>query len=173
MNTEPQSTNPIEIMSNVAEGFAFGNFMDLPLAEMLKSSGLDFSVSSLSAVDGYLQAVHGSLPKAKSGARNISTLPSASQQALVLRIGAYVGEVIRRSAELDTYRWLTHAETVARFPEHQASLGRQPTLLTAYAIATADGQILLPLNRVFKALADGPVNSTLEFAKTVSQAVAS
>ncbi len=172
MNTEPQSTNLIEIMSNVAEGFAFGNFMDLPLAETLNPAGLDFSVSSLDAVDGYLLSVHESLPKAKSGARNISTLPNDSQQALVLRIGAYVGEVIRRSAEPDTYRWLTHAETVARFPEHQGTLGQQPTILTAYTIATAEGQILLPLNRVFKALADGPINSTLEYAKTVSQAVA-
>ena len=173
MNTEPQSNNPIEIMSNVAEGFAFGNFMDLPQADQLVASALDFSEASLSVVDTYLRAVHESLPKAKSGARNISILPSASQQALVLRIGAYVGEVVRRSAAPDQYRWITHAETVARFPEHKATLGNQPTLLTAYAIANADGQILLPLNKVFKALADGPENSTLEFAKSVSQAVVS
>src|SRR5262245_9239111 len=69
-----------------------------PGSELLDASRLDFSLKSLAFVDDYLDKMR----KRKLDEDGDDYL------RLVLRSGAYVGEVIRRNAKGTTFHWLDY-----------------------------------------------------------------
>jgi len=76
---------------------------------LLDESTLDFSVESLKHIDAYLETLHSAPPQEEDVAR------------VVLRCGAYVGEVIRRNSA-DKWNWITFAEA-AKYSSYAKGLG--------------------------------------------------
>jgi tetratricopeptide (TPR) repeat protein len=89
-----------EALSEVAQMFFALPDDPTPGMELLNASRLDFSVESLALVDEYLDTMR----KRK--------LEDDALVKLVLRCGAYVGEVIRRNSQAKTYHWLDNEEAV-------------------------------------------------------------
>jgi hypothetical protein len=65
-------------------------------SDLLKQEALDFSVASLQAIDDYLEAIRAVPPE------------GAAFQKVVLRAGAYVGEVIRKAGLEEDSHWIAH-----------------------------------------------------------------
>ena len=125
-----------------------------PGTELLDPSRLDFTVESLGFVDDYLEQIRG---------RKLDE-DSDDYYKLVLRCGAYVGEVILRNAKGKTYHWLDYkgalkiSKIVADFGE---SLGSMAVLWDS-----ASG-LTFPLAKVQKFLDNGREDSVQFFAKAI------
>ncbi len=125
-----------------------------PGAELLDPSRLDFTVESLGFVDDYLEQMR---------QRQMEEGGEAYCK-LVLRCGAYVGEVILRNARAKTYHWLDYkgarriAPSIAHFGE---SLGAAAVLWDS-----ASG-LTFPLGKVQKFLDNGREDSVYFFAKVL------
>ena len=125
-----------------------------PGTELLDPSRLDFTVESLGFVDDYLDQMR---------KRRLEEGGDAYYK-LVLRCGAYVGEVIRRNAKGKAYHWLDYKgalkinKSIADFGE---SLGGAAVLWDS-----ATG-LTFPLAKVQKFLDNGREDSVQFFAKVV------
>ena len=86
--------------------------------ELLDGRRLDFSVESLKHLDSYLEALHSSPPQQN------------DLVGVVLRCGAYVGEVIRKHAST-TMHWVAFEEA-ARHSEFASGLVIHWQLLQSY-----------------------------------------
>jgi len=117
----------------------------------LKCDQLDYSVDSLKWIDLDLDAVRTTPPQGEDMLR------------LVLRVGAYVGEVIRRNSA-QKMNWLDFDEA-AKLNSMVEKLGRQPGTLAV--LWTAPTGITFPLGKVQKFLMNGPEDSTHFFASTM------
>jgi hypothetical protein len=125
-----------------------------PGSELLVASRLDFTVESLGLVDDYLDAM-----------RKRSLVEGDDDYCkLVLRCGAYVGEVVLRNAKGKTYHWLDYQgavkvnKIIADFGE---SLGGAAVLWDG-----ADG-LTFPLAKVQKFLDNGREDSVRFFAEVM------
>jgi hypothetical protein len=122
-----------------------------PGNELLDVSRLDFTVESLGPVDDYLE---------KMRKRNLDE-GSEDYLKLVLRCGAYVGEVVRRNAKGKVYHWLDYKgavkvnKTVAAFGENLGS---------AAVLWDGDDGLTFPLAKVQKFLDNGREDSVKFFA---------
>jgi len=125
-----------------------------PGSELLDSSRLDFTIESLGFVDDYLDQMR---------QRQLAE-DSEEYCKLVLRCGAYVGEVIRRNATNKTYHWLDYKgaikinKSIADFGE---SLGGAAVLWDS-----ATG-LTFPLAKVQKFLDNGREDSVQFLAKVI------
>lgn len=125
-----------------------------PGTELLDPSRLDFTIESLGFVDDYLEQMR---------KRNLEE-GSDEYYKLVLRCGAYVGEVIRRNSTRTTYHWLDFkgglqiSKLIADFGE---SLGGAAMLWDS-----ATG-LTFPLAKVQKFLDNGREDSVQFFAKAI------
>lgn len=125
-----------------------------PGSELLDASRLDFSLESLGFVDDYLDQMR---------ARQLEE-GGEDYCKLVLRCGAYVGEVILRNAKGKTYHWLDYKgalkinKSIADFGE---SLGSAAVLWDG-----ATG-LTFPLGKVQKFLDNGREDSVQFFAKVM------
>lgn len=116
--------------------------------ELLDPSKLDFSVDSLRLVDDYLEAV---------AARDRSDI---DYYKVVLRSGAYVGEVIRRNSS-PVYHWLDYEEAVRVDPRVGSFGGKSLALM---AVLWSGTGCTFPLNKVTKFLQNGREDSTHFYA---------
>jgi hypothetical protein len=127
-----------------------------PGSELLDAARLDFTVESLSFVDDYLDQMRAR--QLEEGGEDYSTL--------VLRCGAYVGEVILRNANGKTYHWVDYKgavsinKSIADFGE---SLGAAAVLWDS-----ATG-LTFPLAKVQKFLDNGREDSVQYFAKVMME----
>ena len=125
-----------------------------PGSELLDASRLDFSVESLGFVDDYLEQMR----------QRQLVEGDEDYGKLVLRCGAYVGEVILRNANRQTYHWLDYKgalkinKSIADFGE---SLGSAAVLWDS-----ATG-LTFPLAKVQKFLDTGREDSVQFFAKVM------
>ena len=125
-----------------------------PGTELLDPSRLDFTLESLGFVDDYLDQMRQRQP----------VEDSDDYVKLVLRCGAYVGEVIRRNAKGNTYHWLDYKgavkinKSIADFGE---SLGGAAVLWDG-----ATG-LTFPLAKVQKFLDNGREDSVQFLAKVI------
>jgi hypothetical protein len=123
-----------------------------PGIELLDTSRLDFSVESLGLVDDYLDKMR----KQK--------LDDEATFKLILRCGAYVGEVILRNSHGKTYHWLEYAEAlkvsklIEQFGE---SVG------TIAILWDSQTGLTFPLGKVMKFLENGREDSVQFFAKAM------
>ncbi len=121
-----------------------------PGSDLLDPEQLDYSLASLAHVDDFLDVVR---------KRDLVERDSA---VVVLRAGAYVGEVIRRDASAPTHHWLDYDAAVKVDPRIRA-LGAKDLGLAA-VLWDGDEGFLFPLAKVGKFLMNGREDSTRFFA---------
>jgi len=136
----------------------FYNAPDDPTPEVkfLSKEKLDFSIESLTHVEEYLDHVR---KQAHNG---------RPFQILVLRAGAYVGEVIRRNARSKKWHWLDYKEASRLMPE----IGKyQMTLETSAVLWETKGTLCFPLSKVIKYLKNGSGDSVKFFAQVFTSEI--
>jgi len=125
-----------------------------PGSELLDPSRLAFTVESLGFVDNYLDEMR--KRKLDENGEDYSKL--------VLRCGAYVGEVILRNAQGTPFHWLDYKgalkinKTIADFGENLGS---------AAALWDSEAGLWFPLAKVQKFLDNGREDSVRFFAEVV------
>ncbi len=125
-----------------------------PGSELLDASRLDFSPGSLAFVDDYLDEMR---------KRKLDE-ESEDYSKLVLRCGAYVGEVILRNAQGTTFHWLDYKGAV-KINKSIADFGE--CLGSAAALWDSGTGFWFPLSKVQKFLDNGREDSVRFFAEVV------
>jgi hypothetical protein len=119
--------------------------------ELLDERRLDFSVESLKHLDEYLRALHDDPPQEKELVR------------VVLRCGAYAGEVIRKNSP-ERMDWLTFQEAV-KHSDSVKELGQ--SLGTAGILWMNPETMCFPLAKVGKFIENGDEDSVYSFARVM------
>lgn len=122
-------------------------------ASLLNSKLLDFSVESLSHVDEYLEKIRKDEQLKKEWNR------------VVLRCGAYVGEVVRRNATNTKWVWIGHDDAVQIAPQLFASAFK--SVATAAVLFDGKSALGFPLGKVEKYLENGAEDSVKFFAEVM------
>jgi hypothetical protein len=123
-----------------------------PGLELLDPSKLDYSVNSLAHLDDYLDILRD---------RDLTERDAA---VVVMRAGAYVGEVIRRSSGR-TYHWLDYEEAV-KVDRRIGEMGGKSFSLVAILWDGRKG-FVFPLAKVVKFVENGREDSTEFFAQAI------
>jgi hypothetical protein len=124
---------------------------EMYLYSELNCKSLDYSVDSLRSIDTYLSAVHKAPPEEDDLVR------------VILRVGAYIGEVIRRNTDKEL-NWLDFDEASQR-SSLVSQLGKQASTL---AVLWAEpNSITFPLGKVQKFLDVGDGEGTHFFVTTI------
>lgn len=122
---------------------------DNPLSKSINVNKLDFSLSSLKEIDKYLEKVRK------------KRLDDEEIKKIILRCGAYLGEVIRKIAPR-RFVWISY-ETAYKVDKSIAALGRD--LLTHTVIYDRqEKRFWFPLNKVYKYLKCGKGDNLWSFA---------
>jgi len=132
-------------------------FFDEPLnpifgIELLDSSKLDFSVNSLGHVDDFLESV-----------RKMN-IDSKDRLVLVLRTGAYVGEVLRKNDKNTKWSWLSFKQASKLDKETFEKFGKS---ISTVAILHSEGKFVFPLGKVEKYLINGSEDSVKYFVEVI------
>jgi hypothetical protein len=122
-------------------------------AELLKKEALDFSVDSLQAVDDYLEAIRAAPPE------------GAAFQKVVLRAGAYVGEVIRKAGLEEDSHWIAYDEAARISPKTYGTL--EKSMASIASLHHGGDAFTFPLGKVCKRLENGEEDSVCFFAKVI------
>jgi tetratricopeptide (TPR) repeat protein len=125
-----------------------------PGSELLNASRLDFTVRSLGLVDDYL---------AQMRKRKLDE-DGEEYSRLVLRCGAYIGEVILRNARGTTFHWLDYKGAL-KINKDIADFGE--CLGSAATLWDSDTGLWFPLSKVQKFLDNGREDSVRFFADVV------
>ena len=123
-----------------------------PGAELLDALRLDFTVESLGFVDDYLAIMRD------------RKLEGEAYGKVVLRCGAYVGEVIRRKAEGKRLHWLDYKGAL-RINKAIGDFGQG--LGTAAVLWDSGAGLTFPLGKVMKFLENGREDSVKFFAQVL------
>jgi len=114
---------------------------------------LDFSVESLKHVNEYLEAIRKDKDVEKDWTR------------VVLRAGAYVGEVIRKNDKKVQWRWIDHEGFTQAEPKLSESFGK--TVATAAVLYDGNKGFVFPLAKVEKYLNNGAEDDVYFFAQVI------
>lgn len=123
-----------------------------PGTELLNPRALDFTVGSLGEVDDFLEKMRK------------RDLDDDAYVKLVLRCGAYVGEVILRNSKDKTYHWLDY-QGALEVNKDLADFGE--SLGTTAVLWDNTSGLTFPLGKVMKFLENGPEDSVHFFAKAI------
>ena len=119
--------------------------------DLLDESKLDFSMESLRHIDSYLEILYKNPPEGHDMAR------------VVLRCGAYVGEVMRKQIP-KLFHWVTHDEAA----KHSKMVaGFERSISTAGILWKSNESMSFPLGKVCKYLENGSEDSLYFFAKVL------
>lgn len=118
---------------------------------LLSTENLDFSVDSLKSIDEYLEMVHAEQP--------------CDEELLKigLRVGAYVGEVIRKNSSV-SYNWLDFDEA-AKINKLVVEL--ELHLATSAVLWSEPDNVMFPIAKVLKFVENGNEDSVYYFVKVV------
>lgn len=115
--------------------------------ELLPPEALDYSLESLKHIDAYLGALHRTPP------------PASEFLQVVLRSGAYLGEVIRRQRP-GVFHWILYEEAA----RHSQLLRDTPESIATAGILWKDPESMaFPLGKVCKCLENGAEDSVYTF----------
>jgi hypothetical protein len=144
------SDEPLEQLSDV-----LANEKENPTyrREFFDIQKLDYSIESLKHIDEYLDELHAQQPD------------DSELLKIVLRCGAYVGEVIRRNASIE-YHWLEFSEA-AKISKYVRGIGMQ--LGVSAVLWARPDNICFPLAKVLKFIENGSEDSTYFFAEVAIQ----
>jgi len=146
--------NEDQALGELATMFFADDAEPTPGRELLDPSKLDFSLLSLGHVDDYLETVR---------ARSLS---DRDRHVVVLRAGAYVGEVIRRHAESRSYHWLSRDAAIRLRP----SIAEMPgPPVGTMAVLRAGNKLAFPLAKVAGFLENGREDSVQIFAAATAR----
>jgi hypothetical protein len=129
----------------------------------LYRAGLDYSEESLKFIDAYLGKLH-----LKQTGPKLFSKPVSEQKGFdltVIRVGAYVGEVLRRASSKE-YNWFSFKEWIQENPQHKQLLGDAPTPSTVFVLS-GNGSTLFPLAKVEKAILNGPEDNVSAFVRVL------
>ncbi|WP_440959650.1 hypothetical protein ACFELO_06060 [Oceanicaulis sp. LC35] len=129
----------------------------------LNRDGLDYSEDSLKFIDAYLGKLHLKQVRPKFFSKPVSE--QEGFDLTVIRTGAYVGEVLRRSSDID-YNWFSFKEWIQENPENKQLLGAAPTPSTVFVLS-GNGSTLFPLAKVEKAILNGPEDNVSAFVRVL------
>ena len=121
--------------------------------ERLGREKLDYTLTSLKAVDEYLTYLHEHRPE-QMGAEWVKA---------VLWGGAYVGEVVRRNAPRE-YNWADFDVFLREYPETTQLLGDEKQLGFCALLTAGGGGFTLPINKTLRFICDGPEDSVYFYA---------
>lgn len=121
--------------------------------EHLDRRRLDFSVESLKHINDYLEAIRKDKDVEKDWTR------------VVLRAGAYVGEVIRRNDKKVQWRWIDYQGAKQVEPKLFESFGR--SVATAAVLYDGNKGFVFPLAKVEKYLKNGSEDDVYLFANVM------
>ena len=144
-----------QALSELGQMFASPELMSddpTPGAELLDATRLDFTVESLAFVDDYLDQMRQ------------RQLDDEGYGKLVLRCGAYVGEVILRNAKKKTYHWLDYKGAL-KINKIIADFGED--LGSAAVLWDSETGLTFPLAKVQMFLDNGREDSVHFFAKVM------
>jgi hypothetical protein len=148
---EPQLQN--EALENLSHMFVDYPDDPTPGHEFLEASRFDFTVESLIAMDEHLEVMR------------TQELSDDDWNILILRAGAYVGEVIRRCTPFpNTWNWLGFAQA-ASISEYVASYGM--SICTAAVLWNGAGGAIFPLGKVAKYIEHGAGDSVYFYAQVI------
>ncbi len=142
-----------EAISEVAQMFFLDRDDPTFGFEFLEPQKLDFSLSSLHHVNEYLNAV-----RKEKGVEEV-------WNQVVLRAGAYVGEVIRRSDERISWAWIDFQAASTIEPQLFESFGR--SIATAIVLHDGNKGFAFPLGKVEKYLNNGSEDNLHSFAEII------
>tara|TARA_B100000745_G_scaffold258672_1_gene181906 strand:- start:200 stop:1471 length:1272 start_codon:yes stop_codon:yes gene_type:complete len=158
----PKSTTPLAYIDDEIDGLVnlLKTKQELPYQSSLQSVSLDSSVDSLNALNRYLDSIH-----SKAEAMSDDDL-----FLIVLRLGAYVGEVIRKEvAEFKELHWLDFDNAHKVNPTILDDIGHD--INTAAVLYSPQEQTLLfPMNKVLKYAINGAEEDLMFYAKSVIDA---
>ncbi|MBK9564134.1 MAG: hypothetical protein IPO37_02705 [Saprospiraceae bacterium] len=123
--------------------------------QFLDRSKLDYSIDSLDHVNAFLESVR----------LQRNSIPEKKFNPLVLRIGAYVGEVIRKNSKTKKIIWVSF-EKAASQSQLIKSLGEN---ISTIAILQVEGEddFSFPLGKVLKYLEFGEAENLKFFAQSI------
>jgi hypothetical protein len=121
------------------------------MREIIDSSKLDFSIDSLKHIDDCLEIIRNNPPEGNEFLR------------LVLRFGAYVGEVIRRNSKKE-HHWVEHKEA-AKFSKMVESF--EESISTAGILWRDNKVMCFPLGKICKYIENGSEDSVYFFSKVI------
>jgi hypothetical protein len=124
--------------------------------EYLPVERLDFSLKSLHLIDDYLDSVS-----------KLKGFGQKNELQVILRAGAYVGEVIRRNSTTARWRWLDYEMAKAI---NAATFERFGKLPATAAVLYNGKTFIFPLAKVTKRLTNGPEDSVHFFGATILSA---
>jgi len=119
----------------------------------LNPQQLDFSVESLKHVDEYLEIIRGDKELKKEWNR------------VVLRAGAYVGEVIRRNDKKTKWQWIDLETAKTLNPEFFRSMPK--VVASAAILYNGKSGFVFPLAKVEKYLENGSEDSVTSLAQVM------
>lgn len=126
-----------------------------PFKQYLKQNKLDYSLESLKIIDDYLEQVR----------KRENELKEQEYDKVILRCGAYCGEVMRRQPAGKNYQWITEEEAIKK--DSSIKNFAYP-MLTTYGLYDPKRQAFaFPMAKVAKFLQDGRGESLYFYAKAM------
>ncbi|MCX6752356.1 MAG: hypothetical protein NTZ87_02540 [Candidatus Nomurabacteria bacterium] len=122
-----------------------GSDMPTPLKEFLDPKKLDFSLESLKLVDSYLDEVR----------KQEKDLSEDKLIKIVLRCGAYCGEVIRKNSKKNRY-WINYDHAIVIDPLVKSF---EKSVYTFYILFAEPRDFVFPLAKVGKYIENGSEDS--------------
>lgn len=133
-----------------------GADMETPYKEYLKSEMFDFSLESLKYIDEYLNKLR----------KKVKLLTDEQFTKVILRCGAYCGEVIRLNSKIK-FEWMTFDEAMNIF-EQLSQFGK--STLTYYVLTSNEGNsVTFPMAKVEKYLNYGMQESLYTYAQVIGK----
>ena len=132
-----------------------GSDLPTPFSEFLDPNKLNYSLDSLKHVDSYLDHVR----------KKRKSLSDEQFTKVILRCGAYCGEVIRKNSKKDFY-WITY-DTAAQADPRVRNF--EKSTYTFYILFSEPQNFSFPLAKVGKYLDNGPGDSLWGLASMVFQ----
>lgn len=121
-----------------------------PIFNNLNRSLLDYSIESLQEIENYLEMI-----KKSDELEN-------NYNKVVLRVGAYVGEVVKRLAKKE-YHWVDYDNAI-KLNKEIKKYGKQISLV-AVLYSKDNGQFLFPISKVSKFIENGSSDSLLHYTQ--------
>lgn len=122
--------------------------------DYLEKDQLDYSIESLKYIDSYLEKVR----------KNKKFIKNELYSKIILRCGAYSGEVIRKNSKKD-FSWTTYDEAVKN---HKIIKDYGKSLLTQYILESKKNNIIIfPMAKVEKYLSNGKAESLFFYGETI------
>ena len=123
----------------------------IPLPEKLDSSKLDYTIESLKSIDNYLVQLNAAA----------NQLDNNQATNVIVFGGCYIGQVIIKNSTKE-FKWFNYHDYLANTEQGKklAQSGQLPyDTSTSILLVSKSGSMTLPLNKVARAIYEGPENN--------------